>query len=513
MGKGSFICWMATLIKKNNVKSYKMEKKRSNIARLLLLILAPFLLFGLICNGQKTLSEGDYTLQQCVEMAIRNNPLVKQSEFTMLNDRVNLEGAIGNMLPSVNGFFSRSIFNGKSINPFTNAYINQGNTADNYQITGSIVLWNGFSIYNYIRQSSLAYQAGKMDWQQTRDQTAITVILDYLAVLNLQEQLDNALSQASVNKEQTDRLTTLNNQGAIAPSDLYNEKGQLNSSLIQVLNTRNALLTAKLTLSQEMNIPFDTAMQLEPLKISSMILYSDSVDRIYQYALKNLPFVRAAKLHEESAKEGLKSARGQLFPVISLNGGLATNYSSVASSQELISTSDELTSNYVMINNAKDPVYGPVSNYNSLMIPYQKQINNNFNSYIGLTLQIPIINRLQARGKVAQAKITEDQSEFQLKTAKIQLKQAIEQDYLNMTNAYSSYLNLEDQVKDYAESFREAGVKFNAGSINSVDYITVENLLNQARLNLIAAKYNYILDNRIMDYYQGRLGISTSGTD
>jgi outer membrane protein len=85
------------------------------------------------------------------------------------------------------------------------------------------------------------------------------------------------------------------------------------------------------------------------------------------------------------------------------------------------------------------------------------------------------------------------------------LQQQIEQAYVNMNSAYERYQTLKQQVNDYQESFRIAEVRFNAGAINSVDYLIVKRSVDNANINLIAARYDYILRTKILDFYQGRL--------
>lgn len=446
-----------------------------------------------------------YTLQQCIDIAIKNNPDVKQADFNLESAKVNRTQARANILPGISGNVGRSIYNGKSVNPYTNSYVNQQYTADNYGLNANIVLWHGSGIMNFIKENNLAYEAGKMDLQNAKDRLTINVILDYLVVLNDEEQLKVARQAVGVTQQQVDRLTILNNKGDIAPSELYNTRGQLGTNEMTVLSTQNALVTAKLNLAQLMNIPYAATMQLSPVETSILAPYNGTIDEIYQFSLTHLAIVRAAELHDESAKRAIRVARGQLFPTLSLSGGLATNYSSAAATSELISTSDQQTNNYVMLNNSKLPVYAPQSDYNSVKVPYGSQWKNNFNSGIGLNLNIPILNGLQARSRVQQAKINEQETAFQEKTVKIQLRQAIERDYVSMTTAYETYKKLVQQVSDYSESFREAKIKFEAGAINSVDFVIAENNMNQAKLNLVAAKYNYIVQTKILDYYQGKL--------
>lgn len=469
------------------------------------------LLIGTICISftRKSYSQNTmapiYNLQQCIDLGIKNNPDVKNSQFILESDKVYKQQAVANMLPGISGNISRSVYSGKSINPYTNSYINQQNTADNYGLNASILLWHGSSIMNLVKQNSLTYEAGKMDLQNIKDQLTINIILAYLSVLSEQEQLKMAKQQVVVTQQQVDRLTIENDKGNIAPSDLYNMRGQLGSNELAVISTQNALTTAKLTLAQLMNIPFADTMQIAPIETSILAPYNGTINDIYQYAVTHLPIVKAAELHNESAKKAVKSARGGLYPSLSLFGGLGTNYSSAATASELVGTSDQQTNSYIMLNNDKLPVYTPESNYTSNKVPYNTQWKNNLNSNIGLNLSIPILNGLQARSRVKLAKINEEQTAFQQNTVKIQLGQAIERDYVNMTNAYDTYKKLVQQVADYSESFREATIKFEAGAINSVDFVIAENNMNQAELNLISAKYNYIVQTKVLDYFRGSL--------
>lgn len=241
--------------------------------------------------SQDTTSGKVYTLEQCVDSALARNPDVKAARFSMETGKVYRDQAKAAMLPSLSGNVSRSIYNGKSVNPYTNEYVNQQYTADNYGLNASIVLWHGSSIMNYLKQGVLEYEASRMDYQQAKDQMTINVILDYLAVLNEAEQLKMAKVQAEVTREQVKRLEVLNQSGAIAPSDLYDMRGQLSANELTVLSTQNALEAAKLDLAQLMNIPYSANMQLAPFQVAILSPYQGTVDSIYEYTLGHLAIV------------------------------------------------------------------------------------------------------------------------------------------------------------------------------------------------------------------------------
>ncbi len=447
-----------------------------------------------------------YTLQQCIDIAIKNNADVKTSEFQKDNNKVTLQQAKGNMLPYLNTTISHGLNQGRSLNPVTNGYISQNYNQGNYNLNAGITVWNASSITNSVKQNALNYQASEMDLQQVKDNTTINVILAYLTVLNNQELLNMSIRQAAVSRAQVNRLEIQNKEGSIAPGDLYNMKGQLGTNELTVIDNRNQLRSSQLALTQLMNIPFTENIRLSPISIDSIgTLYDGTVEQVVQQATQNLPMIKAADLREKGAVKGLKAARGGLFPTLSLNGNLGTTYSSATTANgPLLSAIDKQTGDYVMVNNNKAPVFTTDKTYEQHKIAYGEQWTNNFFSSIGLSLKIPILNGLQNRVRVNQAKITERQTSFQAKTVKIQLRQNVEQAYVNMQAAFDRLQGLIQQVKDYDEAFRTAQVKFDAGAITSVDYTIAKNYVDQANLNLIAARYNYILRTKILAYYEGK---------
>ncbi|HRH60570.1 MAG TPA: TolC family protein [Chitinophagaceae bacterium] len=457
--------------------------------------------------AQDTISPAQtFSLKQCVEIAIKNNLQVKESEYQLRTDNVTLLLAKGNALPFVNASIFHGENQGRSIDPFTNSYLNQQILYANYGVNASVTLWNGSAIQNSIKQNKLAYQASAKDLQQQKDDITISVILAYLQVLNNQEILNAATEQASVTAKQAERLASLHKEGATAPANYFDVKGQLAGDEITVTEAKANVETSKILLAQLMNINYSAEMKLETTTGDvPAAMYESGTEEIYEQARKNLALIQAAELRKLSADKGLKAARGAMLPLLSLNGSLGTNYSNAAATNTLISTADQPTDAYVTLDGVKYPVYSPQSSYSSKKISYASQWSNNFNSQVSIGLQIPILNGLQNKGRVQQAKVQQERAAFLNNTVKIQLKQNIDQAYINMQSAFERYQKLTTQLQDYTESFRTIEIRFNAGALTSVDYVIAKNNMDRSQINLIAAKYDYILRTKILDYYQGKL--------
>jgi outer membrane protein len=469
-------------------------------------LIAGIVMCGSLMRGHAQQAAGiTYTLKQCIDTGISRNLVVNQNGLQVKSSEIAKRQSRLNMLPDLNGSTNLGINQGRSIDPFTNGYINEQVNYSNYSLSSGVMLFNGLSMQHANRQTALAFEASKMDWQQAKDNLAINIILAYLTVLSNEDQLAQAKLQADLTSRQAQRLETLLNDGAIKPSDASDMKGQLAGDRLSVLNRENAVESAKLNLCQLMNIQYNKSMQLDKIDPAAYIAnYVQTPGEIYETALKQFARVRSEELRTKSFESAVKVARGQLYPRLSLNGNLATNYSSAATQNTFINTTDVQTSNYVIINGSNSPVFAKQNNFRNDKIRYSKQLNNNVGSSVNLNLSIPLFNNLFQRNRVKLAKLDVINQTLTEQSVKTGLQQDIERAHLNMTTAFESYKTLIEQVAAYKESFRAAEIRFNEGVGNSIDYLIAKNNLDRASSNLIISRYDYVLKTKILDYYQGR---------
>lgn len=464
----------------------------------------------LLLTGNRAFAQTDsvYNLQQCIDIAVRHNLDIKKSEFEMERNRIYWQQQRANLLPTLNGTVNHGLSNGRGLDPFTNTYLNQSITSADYSANASLILFNGLSIQNSIKRTALAYQAGQMDFRQAQNDITLNVITTYLQAISNADLLIQAQNQAEVSRQQLQRLEVLHKNGAVKPSDYYDVKGQNGTDKMNVISARNSLEASKLNLLQIMNVPYSRSITLQRLSASETPgRYNATADEVFDVALRDLPYVKAASLRRQSAEKQVKVARGSLLPVLALSGGVATRYSSAAGRSTLIDSVELNTGSYIKTPAGNQAVYSTSPVYRNEKISYASQFRNNYNTQINLGLQIPILNAFQNRNRVALAKIDLQEAKYVEESTRVQLKRDVEQAYLNMNTAYERYQILTEQVAAYQESFRTAEIRFNSGVLNSVDYVVAKSNLDRANNNLINARYDYYIRTRILDYYQGRLSL------
>ena len=474
-----------------------MKRYRSLIFLLCLICHAP----GFSQDSTKYL-----TIQQCVNLAIQNNLQIKQSEIQMQSNGVLYKQAKDNLLPQINATLSQGINYGRSISNVNNGYVDQQNSSGNYGINANLLLFNGLQLQNAIKQNALFYDASRMDLQQQKDNITLFVILGYLTVLGNQEQLDIARKQADVDVRQVERLEIQNREGSIAPSTLYDLRGQLASDQVNVVNSVNALEISKSALFTMLNIPYQRDAVYEKVDMNIDINdFGTSADSIYETALHTIPNIKATDLRVESYRKSISVARGKLYPTLILYGSLNSNYSSIAS-RSIPGTEFPVTTSDFVTFSGSDYNVNTISSQTE-KINFGDQFKNNRYENIGLQLNIPILNYFSARNNVKIAKLNYENSKVLSSASRNQLQQLVEQAWQNLRGAYGQYKGYLDQVHAYGESFRAAEIKFNSGVINSVDYVIAKNNYDRANSNLSAARFNYIFRTRILEYYQGRLSL------
>lgn len=495
-------CWMAELNYNNTLNlKYIMSRQRSTVIFSLVL--------SLYCGKTTAQATGDtirLSLQQCVETAIKNNADVQHKRLLRQSAHLNWTQARENMLPTLNSSMSHGINQGRSINPYTNSYIDQQLSYSNYSVNSSLTLFQGLALQNAIKEYKLAFNASDFEEQQQKETLTLNVIMDYLQVLTNEDLLALAYRQQEVSSKQVERLDVQNADSAADPKEYYDLKGQLATDQLSVVTTQNSLENARLSLAQLMNMPYSENIAFERVTTGSLsqLLYDASASDVYKNAENNLAIVKAADLRKKSADAAVKVYKGQSWPVISLYGTLATSYSSAGTIQNLISTTHDVSSSYVEYNGAQLPVIVENDTYASAKIPYGRQINNNLNNSIYLGVSIPILNGFTNKNKIAQARISAQDAAVTANYVRIQLQQNVEQAYFNMTASQNKYKVLQQQQAAYKESFRVAEVKFNAGDLTSVDYLLAKTNYDKSSINMVVAAYDLVIRIKLLDYYQGK---------
>lgn len=473
---------------------------------LLIIFIFFFSIAGLAQQADTTTGKEVWTLRECVDYALANNLQVRRSELTVELSNIDKRQAKFAMLPTVNTSGTYGYNWGRGIDPVTNQFISsQRNGYTSLGGNSSVTLFNGFRIQNTIKQTSHDLEASGQDLAKSRNDVSLNVISLFVNVVFNKELVENARLQLSSSRQQYERTQKLVSAGALPRSDELNLDAQVATNELNLINQENALNLSLLQLQQALQLPANDNFDVEIPVISPEDLALDQTrEEIYQIAKGTMPEMKSAKLRIESSYYGVKAARGNLYPRLSISGSVNTNYSSASATRFVSDGGFTPMGTGYFVQGTNEPIYGlqPTGSFREIY-GFNDQVKDNIYKSVSLTLSIPIFNNLNVRSNLQRAMITNEQAKISAKEIDNTLRQNVETSYNNAIAASKSYNSSLRQVGAREEAYRMAKQRFDIGASNYVAYQVAENDLFQARSDMARGKYEFIFRKKVLDFYQG----------
>ncbi|WP_338759654.1 TolC family protein [Bernardetia sp. ABR2-2B] len=462
--------------------------------------------------SQQTIAQNttEWSLDSCISYALRQNIQLKINELGIENSELALKQSKDDRLPNANASISHNYNWGRSIDPFSNSFVNQLIRTNNLSLNSSVTLYNGSRLNNTIAQNELQVEADKLNYGQAQNDLMLNIASNYLQVVLNKEIAANARRQKTSTQAQYDRTQQLVEAGVLPRANLYDLEAQLAADQQQIILGENNLMLAKLQLRQLMQLSPTEDFDIVTPQVDdpSAILDSKNPYQIYQIAETTQPNIKGADVNIEVAEKGIDIAEAGRLPTLSLVGGAGANYTS--SQKERFDVTDQTivgldTLGYIA-NGAGIPtdyVVRPDVALGKENFGFFNQLNESFRYSVGLRLDIPIFNRFQVDNNVQRAKIQTQNAQLNSKLIRTQLYQTIEQAYISARAAKASFEASKQRVKALEETVRVMEKRLEAGAANSTEYTVVKNNLSVAQADLLRAKYEFIFRIKVLEFYEG----------
>lgn len=412
-----------------------------------------------------------WTLERCINYALEKNIAIQQADWTVQQNEVSYQQSKSNRLPSVNASADYNYNLGKTYNQIDNSYgAYNGTNSTSYGINSNLVLYNGHKMAAQIEQSSLNLQSGKFYSARIRESIVLNVLNAYLQILYAQEAVGNARKQIERTQQQMQLTEERMYLGIIARSDYLQIKSQLAREKLTLANADRTLTMARVTMMQLLELPVKDGFAIATPDLDAQLntVPDTATDSIFSKALGIKPQIKEAELKVQSVMLDEKIARADRLPSLSLTTGISTGWS--------------------------DNIAG---------VNYPSQVSNRVSPYAGVKLSIPIFQKYQVRSNIASAKISLSKAQLAETDTRNSLRKEIEQAVADASAAEANYQASTEQYEAAKESYAVAAERFDAGILNSIDYMTVKNEMILAESNLIQSRYNLVFTTKLIDYYKG----------
>ena len=431
-----------------------------------------FVLSPLICIKGFSQSK-KWTLNQCIQYAMEHNIDIKKAEITTKESEEDRKSAVGNFLPNLNASAGQRYSFGKSSLRPDNTRVSGNSRDNNYNIRTEVTLFNGFKNRNSLKRAKINNRISQYDLEKTKNNLSLNISKAYLQILLNKELGKVAQTKVEISKEQLDVVIKQIESGAAPKGEQYKAESTLANDEQGLVSAQNDFELSKLNLAQFLQIPdyenFDV-VEVEA-DLPSQERLQMSPEQIYALAEESLPEIKGSKLSIESAQKEIEIAKGSYYPSLSADYQFYTQW------------------------NKTFNVPNPESYFRTLDI----------NKYHGggLSLTIPIFNRMQTKIGVVKAKLNKQKAEYDLQDQKDELNKAIVQAHAESRAALKSYEAAQKSKNSSQIAFDYAKKRYDAGALSIYDFDEAKNDFTQAQSKSLREKYNFLFSLKILDFYSG----------
>jgi outer membrane protein len=471
------------------------------IKRIAILTILVTALTGITANAQEKI-----TLQAAVDRTLANNLTIKQVQVNEAIGNVDLEQSKNNLLPSLNASTDGGYRFGRSQISGNFAYTSQTSLNLNVAAQLNFTVYQGGQLRNQIIQNKLLLDVNKSQTAKVKNDLVLNVVTTYLQILTNQDLVAAAKQQIDLANQTLQRSEISFKVGNQTLADLSQAKAQLSTATLNLTTAQNQLDLSLLILKQYMEADPYAPIEVERPDISKLTDVQTIYDanEVVRTALSVNPDVRLAELQQKTYQQAIKIAKGNYYPTVSLFGGLGSTYSD--RNQSSIGQTPAAYQYIGKIEGTDTRVVTPLpvsQNIFGVNSPF-KQFRDNLNQNIGLSVQIPIFNKFNARTSVRKAELNLQNAQLTTQISKNNLSKTIIQAVLDLRSADKQYQSATQTFEANQAALNVTKQRYDVGLVNSLDYNTAVTNFNKSQTDMIQARYSVIFRSKIIDYYLGK---------
>lgn len=411
-----------------------------------------------------------WDLQQCISHAQAHNIQLKQQAQVVKNQEISLNSARNNRLPGVDASASQSFNFGRGLT-IENTYVNRNTLSTSFSANASMSVYDGGQITRNIQVQKLQLEASMADLTRAQENLSLQVASVYLEVLFQEELLDVARQQCQLSRSQADRIKKLLDAGKAAESEWADAKALVAADEMSATQAENNYRLSLLTLSQLLELPSPEGFSVvKPELPAAADVVLPLPDAIMAEAVGIKPEIKAGEYRVKSAERSILLAKTGYYPKLSLGAGLGTSY-------------------------YKTSGYETTS--------FGRQMKENFNRYIGLSLSVPVFNRLQTRNQIRSARVQLYTQQLALEQTRKDIYKEIQQAYYNAMAAQRQCQSAVAAEEASQAAFALTATKYENGQSTATEFQEAKTRLAKAQSDGLQARYSFFFRTKILDFYRG----------
>ena len=281
------------------------------------------LFIGILAPAQKV-----WTLEDCLDYAVKNNITVKKTVLDKTAAAINYQQQKNNKLPTIYGSSSFGLSNGSSIDPITSSFVNQNILSNSFGLSGNMTIYQGNKLNLQIEQNKILLDQSALYQQQAENNITLNVLNAYLQALYYDEGIESAKYTANSSAQELKLTQVKYKNGAISKLELADVETQDAQNQYTVVNTQNLYNQQVLALQQLLELDPTEDFRIEKIKLTDLMESIPDKQQVFAQASENLPDLKIYDSQNEILAKALEITKAGYKPTLSATAGLNTGYTS-----------------------------------------------------------------------------------------------------------------------------------------------------------------------------------------
>ncbi len=435
------------------------------------ILLAAILTMATGAKAQKV-----WTLEDCVNYALEHNITLQKARITSESAKEDVKGARAALLPSVSGSTNQSVgyrpWQDKSTTTVTNGVVDTNVKKSyyngSYGINAQWNVWDGNKLRNVLKQNKVKAEQAELETQVSANSIEEKIAQLYIQILYLSEAVKVSEQTLETSKKNEERGQQMMEVGKMSKADVAQLTAQRASDEYNIVQARANIIKYKTQLKQLLELDGTTEFDVAttPVSDETALVSFPGTQEVYEQALLSRPEIASKELGLKSGELAIKIAKAGYSPTLNMTGGVGTSTNSQS------------------------------------RINWGNQMKTNFNASAGVTLNIPIYDKRQAKTAVRKARLQMETAKLNLQDQQKQLYKTIENYWLDAETNQQKLRSAIATEKSEQESYNLLQEQFNLGLKNIVELMTGKDKLLKAQQNKLESKYQTLLAQQMLKFYK-----------
>lgn len=411
------------------------------------------------------------TYPEAVRIALERNSELRQVQTGERIDEVAVSEARAQFLPDFRVNTQNAKVYGRSFDEADGRVVNQTSRTFNVGVSSGVTLFDGFGNTASLKRARETHEASQLDVRRSRETVVFTVASNYLALIQNQEQLRVQRENLAAEQQLLEQITSYVNAGARTVADLYQQQANVASARFAVVEGERATELSKVELMQTLLLDPHGTYEFEqpaPETLSSSGEPGD-IQNLLKRAYDQRSDLDAEEARVRAAEQSIRVARSNRWPLVSLNAGYDTGYTSASD------------------------------------FSFSDQLDQRRGGSVGIGVSLPIFDRSVTASATRRAELATESARISLESRQNDVGLQVRRASLDYHAALEQYKAAEAQQRAADLALKTTQQRYQAGASTLVEVSQARASNVQAASALVSARYATLFQRVLMDYYVGDL--------